>query len=155
VPSRNSTPGSPRAAALGLLGRRDYTAAELAERLARRGFPREDIDATLSTLVAAGIVNDRRTAEGHVRQASRLKGRGAWRIGRELQARGIAEDIARQALASLSPEDEREAIRRFLTRRPRAESPADRRRLFQQLVRRGFAPALIADELRTGMDEDV
>lgn len=145
---------SPRIVALRLLGRRDYSAAELAERLARRGFERDDIDATVSGLVAAGIVDDRRTAEGHVRQASRLKGRGAWRIARELQARGIPEEIARQALESLSPDDEREAVRRILARRPPPDSPEARRRLFQQLVRRGFAPSLVADVLRTGFDEE-
>ena len=140
--------GSPRTAALRLLGRRDYSAAEITRRLVERGYAREAVEAAVADLEAGGIIDDRRAAEVHVRTASRLKGRGALRIRRELEARGIRAEAIDYALAGLSPDDDRAAIRRFLERKPPPDTPQVRRRLFQQLVRRGFSPALVAAELR-------
>jgi regulatory protein len=148
--------GSARTAVLRLLARRDYTKAELTERLLARGYAEPAVDSALRALEADGTVDDRRAARAHVRTASRVKGRGRLRIARELDARGIARDIARDALDTLSPADDTEAVRRFLQKRrvPRQLSPADRRKIFQQLLRRGFAVDTIARALTSDGNED-
>ena len=147
--------GSPRLAALRLLGRRDYSAAEITTRLTERGYAADDVEAIVTALVADGAVDDRRTAFAHVRTAARIKGRGTHRIRRELERRGIAASVIRDALAQLSPEDDLAAIQRQLTRRrrPGPLAPADRRRLFQQLLRRGFPADLIARALDVDPEE--
>jgi len=141
-----------RVAALRLLTRRDYTAAELRTKLLARELPEADVTAALDDLAAAGLLNDRRVAESFVRVATTLKGRGRHRIARELEQRGVDRAIIRDTLANLPVADETASIRSFLTRRhvPARLSPAEHRRVFGQLLRRGFSADLIASALRPG-----
>ena len=145
-----------RATALRLLTRRDYTAKELRTKLLDRDLPETEVDSVLADLAAEGAVSDRRVAESFVRVASMLKGRGRLRISRELEQRGIDRDIIRDALAALPVADETAAIRRFLERKhlPARLNPSEHRRLFGQLVRRGFSADLIARTLRGRGVED-
>jgi regulatory protein len=150
-------PSSVRAAALQLLTRRDYTAAELRKKLAAREYDHEAIDQAMQRLVAEGLIDDRRVAAAHVRTAAGVKHRGRLRIRRELEERGVDRAVARELVSELSPEDEAAAIDRFLTRQrlPERPSPAERRRVFQQLLRRGFPADAIASALRRrGVQED-
>jgi regulatory protein len=155
-PPADTSESAIRAAALRLLGRRDYTQAELDSRLIARGYPAAAVRDVLTRLAADGLVDDRRAAGAHVRTAGRIKGRGRQRIARELAARGVDEDLAADALAELSPDDERAALARLLARSPLPPhpTPADRRRLFQRLIRRGFSADLIARALRYRPDDD-
>ena len=146
-----------RATALRLLTRRDYSAKELRTKLLDRDLPEAEVDAVLADLADAGAVNDRLVAESFVRVASTVKGRGRLRISRELEQRGIDRDIIRDALAALPVANETAAIRKFVERKrlPARLTPAEHRRLFGQLVRRGFSADLIAKALRgRGSDED-
>jgi regulatory protein len=141
---------SARVAALRLLTRRDYTKAELRDKLAARDYSSEEIDEALADLASQGLVDDRRAAAAYVRTASRIKGRGRLRIQRELEARGLDRGTIRQALEELPASDETAALERFLQRRrlPARLAAADRRRLFQQLLRRGYTADLIAKALK-------
>jgi regulatory protein len=149
-PPAGSPAGSARTAALRLLGRRDYTIAELTARLTDREYPADEVEAALQRLAGEGLVDDRRVAASFVRVASRVKGRGRIRIERDLIARGVAPAIVRETLAALPEEEDVEAIERLLARRtlPNRLPIADRRRLFQQLLRRGFPADAIAKALR-------
>src|SRR5690242_6859922 len=106
-----------RTAALRLLSRRDYTSAELRDKLASREYSAGDIDEALASLAAERLLDDRRAAAAHVRTASRVKGRGRLRIQRELEARGLDRDVVRQALEELPAADESAALDRWLQRR--------------------------------------
>ena len=143
-------------AALRLLGRRDYTAAELTTRLAARGYPDEAITEELRHLRASGAQDDARAAAAHVRTATRIKGRGRLRIERELLARGVSRDIVRALVAEMPADDDAAAIARVLERRrvPARLDPAARRRVFQHLLRRGFPADAIAKALRSRSDDD-
>lgn len=144
-----------RVAALRLLTRRDYTAAELRTKLLDKEHADAEVAAALDGLTRDGLVNDRRVAVSFVRVASSLKGRGRHRIERELEHRGVDKAIIREALATLPAADETASIRRFLERKklPARLSPAEHRRLFGQLMRRGFSADLIAKAIR-GQDTD-
>jgi len=148
--------GSARAAALRLLGRRDYTVAELRTRLLARAFSPEDVSAALEGLVADRLADDRRAALAHIRTGTRIKGRGRHRLRRELEARGVDPDLVSGLLAELDEADELAAVEQLLARRrpPGRLSMADRRRLFQQLLRRGFPADVIARALRGPASED-
>jgi SOS response regulatory protein OraA/RecX len=92
-----------------------------------------------------------------VRTAGRVKGRGRLRIVRELQARGVDRDLARELVGDLSTDDEAESLARILLRRrvPRRLKPEDRRKIFQHLLRRGFPADAISKALRRhGEEED-
>ncbi|MSO50626.1 MAG: regulatory protein RecX [Acidobacteria bacterium] len=140
-----------RVAALRLLTRRDYTTTELRTKLLDREFPEPEVATAIADLAHEGFVNDRRVAESFVRVASNLKGRGRHRIERELEQRGVDRSIIREVLAALPVADETASIRRFLERKrlPARLSPAEHRRTFGQLMRRGFSADLIASALRS------
>lgn len=144
-----------RVAALRLLTRRDYTAAELRTKLLEKEHPDAEVAAALDGLTRDGLVNDRRVAVSFVRVASSLKGRGRHRIERELEHRGVDKAIIREAMATLPVADETASIRRFLERKklPARLSPAEHRRLFGQLMRRGFSADLIAKAIK-GQDTE-
>ena len=134
-----------------MLSRRELSRAELTTKLMARGFGRDEVDAAVERLADNRFVDDRRAAFAHVRTASRLKGRGRLRIQRELQARGFSRDLTREALAELPTDEDLKAIKRFIERKTRTidDTPAARRRLFNQLLRRGFAAEMIAKVLKS------
>src|SRR5262249_31312033 len=102
-----------------------------------------------------GAVNDARVAAAHVRAASAIKRRGRLRIERELAARGVDKATARAALETLPPENDAAAIRQILQRKrfPARPTPAERRRMFAHLMRRGFAGDVIARVLGNQDDD--
>lgn len=141
---------SPRAAALKLLSRRDYTTAEIERRLAERGHEADAIAATIAALTSARLLDDNRVGAAFVRNASGMKGRGKLRIARELEARGVSRPLIRELTAGLTAEDEATAIARVLDRM-RVRHPIDpdtRRRLFGRLLRRGFTADAIGKALK-------
>lgn len=129
-----------RGAALALLGRRDYTASELRQRLLDKEHPRAEVDEEIAQLVDDRTINDRRVATAHIRVASQVKGRGRLRIRQELAARGIDRRLADELIAELPAEDESAAIARFLARKryPATPTALERQKIYQQLLRKGF-----------------
>jgi regulatory protein len=83
-------------AALELLSRREHSCLELRRKLADR-FPDADFDALLSRLQELNYQSDRRFAEIFTR--SRIqRGQGPLRIRRDLQQRGIGNELILNAL---------------------------------------------------------
>lgn len=148
--------GSAWTMALRLLMRRDYTSAELRNRLLDKGVTDADADDCVARLTADRTLDDRRVALAHVRTARDIKGRGRLRIERELIHRGIAPALAHEAVASLPGDDEQAQIARILARKrlPARLSLAERRRIFQHLLRRGFPADAISKALRNRGPED-
>ena len=141
---------SVRGAALALLGRRDYTALELRQRLIDKGHDKGEVEEQIESLTADGSINDARVAASHIRVSSQVKGRGRMRIRQELMARGIAKSTIEALLTEMPPEDEDAAINKFLSRKrvpEQLDTPA-RNRVFQQLMRKGFTAEAISKALR-------
>ncbi|WP_447553866.1 regulatory protein RecX [Vreelandella sp. EE22] len=97
---------TPRGVAIGLLARREYSRAELYEKLARKEFDADDIQACLDALEEQGLQSDVRFAESFVRSRI-LRGQGPVRIKAELRTRGIAQDTL---LAAMALVEEQEAV---------------------------------------------
>jgi regulatory protein len=159
-PARGDAPQTPavsiRVAALRLLGRREYTTAELADKLEQRGYDAQAIADLTTALRSERALDDRRVADAHVRAASRIKRRGRLRIERELIARGVDRSVVHDAVAELAPDDDLAAIRQILVRKrvPARLDQAARRRLFQHLMRRGFSADAISKVLGSRDDEN-
>ena len=148
---------SPRASALTLLSRRDYSTAELRKKLLDRDYEADAVDVLIQDLTTSRLLDDRRVAASHVRTATAIKGRGRLRIARELQQRGLPKDVISEALGTVEKPDEAAAIRKVLARKKWPDNPslADRRRMFQHLMRRGFPADAIGRALgRVGDDEE-
>ena len=149
---RDAAGADATAAALRLLSYRPRSEAELRQRLARRGAPADLVDGAISRLRELGLVDDVAFARTWVDGRSRLSPRSKRLLRRELQAKGIDSEAAREALEPLDDEDTalRAAGRRADAMRG-LPYPEFRRRLGDFLRRRGFDSATIrrtADRLR-------
>jgi regulatory protein len=142
------------ATALNLLSRRELSASQLRERLARRRCAPEDIAAALDRLVRDGTVDDRRVARAFARVEASIKGRGRRRALQAVQRLGIPVDVAKEAVDAVFDElDEAALFERALEKRLKGASPRDlderaRARLVRQLVAQGFAPDQVFRALR-------
>ncbi len=139
--------------ALRLLARRELSEKELRDRLLDREHPADEINRVIEHLLETKSLDDARVARAYARTAANVKGRGRLRIMRELNAMGIARDIASEALAEVFADvDERgliaKALQKKMRGRPRITSAADHARLYQFLMRQGFTPAGITAALR-------
>ena len=95
---------SPKVLAVRMLARREYSRAELSQRLARKGVARDDIERALDELAASGYLSDARYAQAVVAQRSGRYGKRA--IAYELREKGIAAPEANAAMAPLAAVDE-------------------------------------------------
>ncbi len=77
---------------MNLLARREHTRAELCTKLAAREYSPEEIEATVTALVAEGLLSDERFAGAFVAAKMRV-GQGPVRIRMELKKRGVDTEI--------------------------------------------------------------
>jgi regulatory protein len=143
--------------ALGLLSRRAYSAAEVAERLARRGFDGATIQKEVARLEGAGLIDDRALAEAVARDVAR-RGYGRTGVAASLRRRKVRPSESSVALGGFGDEREREALGAALKRAERRhgrwrELPEERRKVVRYLLARGFAVALIRDALSAAEGE--
>ena len=140
-----------REAALHLLAVRPRAAVELARRLRMKGYEPEVADEVIERLRELGMIDDAAFAETVVRDRVRLRPSGARRLASELRAKGVDEEVAREAIRdTLEGEgtDERELALRAAEKwraRPGEERDRARRRLHGFLARRGFGGETIRD----------
>ncbi len=135
---------------LRLLAQRPYSRAELAERLARKGFADDVASRVLDRLAGAKLVDDAAFAELLVRSRHTYGGRGRMALANELRRKGVGTQDAEQALAGLSADDERgraaELVRAKLNGVVVPTDSAERdkliRRLVGMLARRGYGSGL-------------
>jgi regulatory protein len=144
--------GAARAAAIALLSRRDFTSAELQQRLRSKGFQSQTARSVVATLISQGIVNDERYAQNYVAYHAG-RGHGPIRIGADLRSRGIAPTLIDAALDA-GPDWRavaRAARRRRFGERP-PESWREKARQARFLQYRGFS----ADHIRaaTGVNSE-
>ena len=141
--------------ALRMLAGRELSVSQVRERLRDREHQADEIDAAVTRLLETGALDDMRVAHAYARTASRIKGRGRLRIQQELQAMGIARDVATDALAATFADvDERGLIDKAIQKKLRRTGAGrtltrpERARLYQFLMRQGFTPAGIAAALK-------
>lgn len=154
------TPPTCYGKAVQLLALRAHFRAELEAKLSRRGYPEDEIAAALDRLTAEGYLDDRRTAAEFTAARMQGSGEGRRRLRAELARRGVDAEVAEEAVAELTPEDDlpaaREAARRWAARRPAGKPPqAERASLARHLERKGFSHRAIFALLneRTGSGE--
>ena len=124
--------------ALSLLDRRDYSRAELLQKLAEKGYTDAAAADAVDRLVELGFVDDARYAPIVVRHYA-AKGYGAQRVRDELRRRGIPKELWDAAMAEMPAQDE--TVDRLLRARLRGADPGDRaacKRAADALLRRGY-----------------
>ncbi len=161
------------AAALRYLDRFDSSRANLARVLmgyVRKAAKTRDasggaalVDELVARYVASGLVHDGRFA-GTLAAGLRRRGASRQAIVRKLRARGVSDEVAREALGSVDADagddPELAAARAFAKRRrlgahrPEAERAPNRRRDLGALARAGFSLDVARRALGEGDDDD-
>jgi regulatory protein len=149
-------PPSPKVLAVRMLARREYSRAELTQRLARKGVPRDDVERALDALAAEGYLSDARYAQAVVAQRSGRYGKRA--IAHALREKGIAAPDALTAMAPLAATDET-ADASALWQRRFGTAPVNQREKARQirfLLSRGYGLSVALCVLRAaGSPDDV
>ena len=128
---------------LRMLARRELSEAQVRQRLTRKQFEPDEIDAAVERLQTDRALDDRRTALACARTEAHVKRRGRQRVLRRVESLGIDRDIARTAVAEVFADvDEDAAIENAIDRRLRGSdgrpTADDLRRVKQYLLRQGF-----------------
>ncbi|MCI4676307.1 recombination regulator RecX [Candidatus Mycolicibacterium alkanivorans] len=140
---------------LRLLTARSRTRSELADHLAKRGYPDDVAETALSRLVAVGLIDDADFAEQWVRSRRARAGKGKRALAAELRTKGVDADVIATALDGIDAAAERERAEQLVEQKLRREMLADdakvMRRLVGMLARRGYsqsmAVAVVSDAL--------
>ncbi|WHT21312.1 regulatory protein RecX [Crossiella sp. CA-258035] len=143
---------------LRLLTARPRTKAELAQSLARKGVEPEVAETVLARLDEVGLVDDAAFAEVWVRSRHAYQGMARRALSVELRRKGVADEVAAEAVAAVDPEAEETRARDLVRKRLRGGSlqSADEqtriRRLVGMLARKGYSEGLafrvVREELR-------
>ena len=150
-------PPSPKVLAVRMLARREYSRAELSQRLVRKGVPKEEVERALDTLAADGYLSDARYAQAMVAQRSGRYGKRA--IAHALREKGIAAPDALTAMAPLAATDET-ADASALWQRRFGTAPINQREKARQirfLLSRGYGLSVALRVLRAAgspVDDD-
>ena len=132
------------------------TRAELAEGLVERGFDIDVIDRVLDRFEEVGLIDDAAFAASWV--ASRHRTRGAARsvLRQELRNKGVDDELAESALATITPEDELIRARALVDRKLISLRCDDReqsaRRLVAYLRRRGYGGSIAFTVVSVALD---
>jgi len=138
---------------------------ELADKLAKKNVPTEVAERLLDRFEEVGLVDDEAYARMWIASRQPGKGLAGRALAQELRRKGVDEEIVREAVAEIDPEDEEEAARALVRKKLRSLRNVDRttatRRLVGMLARKGYGSGLafgvVRDELdaaRFGADDD-
>lgn len=135
-------------AAYRYLGYRPRSESEIRERMQRRGFAAETMDAVVIRLKEQALLDDEAFARFWKENRDSFRPRSRWLTGLELRRRGVGNSVIDQVVAGI--DDEENAYRAAL-QKTRHGTPADyqsfRRRLGDCLRRRGFNYEVISHTL--------
>jgi regulatory protein len=120
--------------------------AQLEQKLAQRDCPVDVAAAVLDRMTEVGLIDDPAYAQMLVRSQQAGRGLAKRALARELRTKGIDDDLAQEALASISDADERSRARELVDKKLRAMNglgiEVQTRRLAGMLARKGYSPNL-------------
>ncbi len=130
---------------------------ELSDKLAKRNVPEEIATRLLDRFEEVGLIDDGAFARLWVQSRGATGGRALARraLAQELRRKGVADEVAREALDEIDAGDEEEAARALVRKKLRSLASVDdtvaTRRLVGMLARKGYgsglAFAVVRDEL--------
>jgi regulatory protein len=131
--------------ALNMLAARARAASDLRRQLIRKGEPAEHVDAAIDRLRGAGFLDDAEFARQFTRSKIAGPGFAKRRLEQELYRRGVARDVATEAIDEVLEDDTLDTggtIERLARKKMRSLAKLDAagrsRRLYAFLARRGY-----------------
>jgi regulatory protein len=135
-----------RETALRILTAAPKSRAELAQSLARKGYPEHVVLPLLDRFEAVGLVDDAQYAEMIVRTRHAERGLSRRAISAELRRRGLDPDVSEAALEQVDDDSETDAAHDLARKRLARTRGLDRdvrvRRVVGALARKGYSPGL-------------
>lgn len=155
------TEASLYAYALGALGRRMRTVAELKRLMRTRAGHQTDCEALVEAVTARlkeqRYLNDTTYASSYSTYRRDTEKFGRLRVVQDLKAKGVHPDVIDRAVGETYSEvDEQKLVREFAERK-RLKPPQDQKettRIFRRMVRAGFSTRVIVGLLRNWKVED-
>jgi len=145
-----------RTIALRMLERQPRTRLELERAMARRDVPSDVAAAVLDRFTEVGLIDDEAFAQAWVDSRHRGRGLAKRALSAELRRRGVDETVLRDAVATVSDDDERAAAAALVERKLRTMSSLPRdvrmRRLVGMLGRKGFGSGVALSVVREALD---
>jgi regulatory protein len=147
-------------AAIKILMRRAHSVHEMKKALARRCADEKLVKTILERLKRSNLLDDARYAKQLTRNRTVSRKQGAYRIARDLRARGVPDRHIEEALKTANEETDPAAlIRQRIERKLRAfRGEIDQRKiasLYRSLIAAGFPSDLIRKELHRITHEEV
>lgn len=147
-----------RSIALGRLSVAPQTRAQLDAAMAKKGVPVEVRDEVLNRFGDVGLIDDAAFAQLWVESRHAGRGLGKRALGHELRTRGVAPQVADEAVGALTAEQEEETARQLVARRlpgmRRLDSATRTRRLAGMLARKGYPAGLSMRVVREALAAD-
>lgn len=132
-----------------LLSYRARTVKELRDRLARKKFEPDIIEAAIARLLELKLVDDAQFAHDFAQDRMNIGKKGKWKVRGELLKLGVEKQQIDRALADAPDElaGAKELVKKYRIRYARLEPDVRKRRLYALLVRRGFSADTIREAL--------
>lgn len=137
--------------ALRYLGRRPHSNKEMRMYLKRKGYEPSLVDKVIERLIENGYLNDEQFAQQWTENRIHLQSKGKRWVKQELQQKGVAPELIRDALDQVDPEAELDAAVQLGSKRWKTQSGSvyDRRRKVAAfLLRRGYGSSLVSQAIR-------
>ncbi len=132
--------------------------AELAQSLARKGYPERVVVPILDRFEEVGLVDDAQYAEMIVRTRHAERGLSRRAISMELRRRGVDPETSTSALEQVDDDSEADAAhdlaRARLARTRGLEQDVRLRRVVGALARKGYSPSLAFEIVRRALDAE-
>jgi regulatory protein len=126
--------------------------AQLGQKLSQRGCSADVAAAVLDRMTEVGLVDDQAYAQMLARSQQAGRGLAKRALARELRTQGIEDDLADEALASISDADERDRARALVDKKLRSMTglgiEVQIRRLAGMLARKGYSSSMTSAVIR-------
>ena len=134
------------------------TRAELETSLAKRAVPPDVSARVLDRMTEVGLVDDAAFAHEWVRQRQQGRGLARRALADELRRKGVADDVALDALAQVDDDAERASAVALARRKARSSrgQPVEQRvrRLAAMLARKGYSSAVAFAAVHEALGEE-
>jgi regulatory protein len=158
---KNYTESSLYEYAVGALGRRMRTVAELKRLMRTRAGHQPDCDALVEVVTARlkeqRYLNDTSYASAYSTNRRDTEKFGRMRVVQDLRAKGVHPDVIDKTVGEAYNEVEEQTLARQFADRKRLKQPKDQKeaaRIFRMMVRAGFSTRVIVKLLRNWDVED-
>ena len=140
------------------LSERAHSRSDLAQALATKKVPGDVVEVTLAKFDAAGLIDDEEFARAWVQSRQRSKGLSSRALAMELRRKGVDDDISKEVLGELDPDDEVQSAHRLVQIKLRSMSRFDHatktRRLVGMLARKGYSSQMAFEVVRHELGVD-